>query len=134
MLSKRKVAEDSKKYLDKSGRFKKPIETPVIKYSNFYAAEEYHQDYYKKSPKEYYAYRTGSGRDAFIKAHWPELSEKKYVAPSKSELKKILTDLQYEVTMDDATEYAFQNEYNGNKKDGIYVWYRIRCSPFQFKR
>jgi peptide methionine sulfoxide reductase msrA/msrB len=117
----KKVAEDSKQYLDKSGRFKKPIATPVIKYTNFYAAEEYHQDYYKKSPTEYYAYRTGSGRDAFIKTHWPELSEKKYVAPPKSELKNILTDLQYEVTMDDATEYAFQNEYNGNKKDGIYV-------------
>ena len=117
----KKVAEESKKYLDKSGRFKKPIVTPVIKYTNFYPAEDYHQDYYKKSPQEYYSYRTGSGRDAFIKAHWPELSEKKYVAPSKDELKKNLTALQYEVTMEDATEYAYQNEYNGNKEDGIYV-------------
>jgi peptide methionine sulfoxide reductase msrA/msrB len=117
----KKVAENSKKYLDKSDRFKNPIVTPVIGYSNFYVAEEYHQDYYKKSSKEYYAYRSGSGRDAFIKTHWPELSEKKYVALSKSELKNTLTDLQYEVTMDDATEYAFQNKYNGNKKDGIYV-------------
>jgi peptide methionine sulfoxide reductase msrA/msrB len=117
----RKVAEGSKKFLDKSGRFKKPIATPIIKYSNFYPAEDYHQDYYKKSPKEYYSYRTGSGRDAFIQAHWPELSEDKYPSRSKAELKKALTELQYEVTMEDATEYAFQNEYNGNKKDGIYV-------------
>ncbi|MFN4000157.1 peptide-methionine (S)-S-oxide reductase MsrA [Algoriphagus sp.] len=117
----KKVAEDSKSRLDKSGRFKKPIATPIIKYINFYAAEDYHQDYYKKSPKEYYAYRTGSGRDAFIKQHWPELSEKKYVATPKAELKKTLTPLQYEVTMADATEYAFKNEYNGNKEDGIYV-------------
>lgn len=117
----KKVAEDSKAKLDKSGRFSKPVATPVIKYTNFYPAEDYHQDYYKKNPTEYYAYRTGSGRDAFIKKHWPELSTKKYNAPTKAELKKTLNDLQYEVTMEDATEFAFQNEYNGNKKSGIYV-------------
>lgn len=117
----KQVAEESKKRLDQSKRFNKPVATPIIKYTNFYPAEDYHQDYYKKNPKEYYAYRTGSGRDAFIKAHWPELSEKKYTAPAKPELKKTLTPLQYEVTMEDATEYAFQNEYNGNKEEGIYV-------------
>lgn len=117
----KKAAEESKKLLDKSGKFDKPIATPLIKYTNFYPAEEYHQDYYKKSPKDYYAYRNGSGRDKFIKAHWPELSDKKYPAPSKSELKKRLTDLQYEVTQEDATELSFQNEYNGNHEEGIYV-------------
>jgi peptide methionine sulfoxide reductase msrA/msrB len=117
----KKVAEESKARLDKSGRFKKTIATPVIKYTNFYAAEDYHQDYYKKSPKEYYAYRTGSGRDSFIKEYWPELTDKKYQATPKADLKKTLTPLQYEVTMENATEYAFQNEYNGNKENGIYV-------------
>ncbi|RAI90231.1 peptide-methionine (S)-S-oxide reductase MsrA [Algoriphagus yeomjeoni] len=117
----KKVAEESKKLLDKSGKFEKPIATPVIKYTNFYPAEDYHQDYYKKNPQDYYSYRSGSGRDKFIKEHWPELSEKEYKAPPKSELKKTLTDLQYEVTQEDATEMSFQNEYNGNKKDGIYV-------------
>ncbi len=117
----KKVAEVSKSALNKTGKFEKPVATPILKYSNFYAAEDYHQDYYKKSPTEYYAYRNGSGRDAFIKAHWPELSEKKYPKKSKDELKKSLTDLQYEVTMENETEFAFQNEYNGNKEDGIYV-------------
>ena len=117
----KKVAEESKKALDKSGRFDKKIATPIIKFTNFYEAEEYHQDYYKKNPTEYYAYRNGSGRDAFIKKHWPELTADKYPAMKKSELKEKLTPLQYEVTMEDATEYAFQNEYNGNKKEGIYV-------------
>lgn len=117
----KQVAEESKSRLDKSKKFDKPIATPIIKYTNFYPAEDYHQDYYKKNPQDYYSYRTGSGRDAFIKKHWPELSEKKYSAPSKSELKKSLTSLQYEVTMEDATEYAFQNEYNSNKEEGIYV-------------
>ncbi len=117
----KKVAEESKKHLDQSGKFDKSIVTPIIKYSNFYPAEDYHQDYYKKNPQDYYSYRTGSGRDAFIKAHWPELSQEKYPATPKSELKKELTDLQYEVTMEDATEPAFQNKYNPNKEAGIYV-------------
>ncbi|HAH35961.1 MAG TPA: peptide-methionine (R)-S-oxide reductase, partial [Algoriphagus sp.] len=51
----------------------------------------------------------------------PELSREEYPAKSKEELKATLTNLQYEVTMEDATEYAFQNEYNGNKEAGIYV-------------
>lgn len=117
----KKVAEESKKLLDKSGKFNKPIATPLIKYTNFYPAEEYHQDYYKKSPQDYYSYRNGSGRDKFIKDHWPELSEKQYTAPPKAELKKTLTDLQYEVTQEDATEQSFQNEYNDNHEKGIYV-------------
>ncbi len=44
-----------------------------------------------------------------------------YVKPSKTELKKKLTELQYEVTQEDGTEIPFQNEYWNNKKAGIYV-------------
>ena len=44
-----------------------------------------------------------------------------YVKPSKEELKQKLTELQYEVTQEDATERPFQNEYWDNKKVGIYV-------------
>ena len=117
----KKVAEESKKLLDQSKRFPKPVATPILKFTNFYPAEDYHQDYYKKSPQEYYAYRRGSGRDAFIQKHWPELSAKKYPSPSKGELKSKLNELQYEVTMEGATEFAFKNEYNGNKEEGIYV-------------
>ncbi len=117
----KRVAEASKKALDKSGRFNKKVATPIIKFTNFYPAEDYHQDYYKKNPTEYYAYYKGSGREAFIKNHWPELTADKYPSPKKSELKKTLSPLQFEVTMEDATEYAFQNEYNGNKSEGIYV-------------
>ncbi|MCH7415182.1 peptide-methionine (S)-S-oxide reductase MsrA [Belliella sp. R4-6] len=117
----KKVAEDSKKKLDKSGIFKKPIVTPIVKFDTFYEAEEYHQDYYKKNPEEYYAYRKGSGRDAFIAEHWPSKPEEKYTRPSKAELKKTLNELQYEVTMNNATEISFSNLYNENKEKGIYV-------------
>lgn len=46
---------------------------------------------------------------------------KKYMKPSKEELKKTLTPLQYKVTQEEGTEPAFKNEYWDNKKEGIYV-------------
>jgi len=56
-------------------------------------------------------------------ANAPSWSENRanYVKPSKAELKKRLTKLQYDVTQKDATERPFQNEYWNNKKEGIYV-------------
>lgn len=117
----KEVAEASIKKLDQAKIFEKKVVTPVIKFTNFYEAEDYHQDYYKKSSKEYYAYRRGSGRDAFIAKHWPNKLEDKYTAPSENELKKTLTSLQYDVTMNEATERAFSNTYNENKEEGIYV-------------
>jgi methionine-R-sulfoxide reductase len=44
-----------------------------------------------------------------------------YKKPSKAELKKMLTPLQYKVTQEDATERAYDNEYWNNKRPGIYV-------------
>ena len=67
----RQQAEASKRALAESGRFQKPIATAILPASTFYPAEEYHQDYHKKNPFRYKMYRQGSGRDAFIKKHWP---------------------------------------------------------------
>jgi len=64
------VVNSSKDALAKSGRFTKPIVVSVEKLSSFYEAEEYHQDYHKKNPLRYKYYRTGSGRDHFIKKVW----------------------------------------------------------------
>ncbi|KAF0183091.1 MAG: methionine-R-sulfoxide reductase/methionine-S-sulfoxide reductase [Nitrospirae bacterium] len=44
-----------------------------------------------------------------------------YVKPSKDELRKTLTTMQYNVTQEDGTEPPFRNEYHDNKKEGIYV-------------
>lgn len=64
------IAQKSKVEMDCSGRYKKPIVTPILKADKFYKAEEYHQDFYKKDPDAYYEDRSKSGRDEFIKATW----------------------------------------------------------------
>jgi peptide methionine sulfoxide reductase msrA/msrB len=122
------LAEKSKKDLGKSGKFDKPIATEIIKFSSFYEAEEYHQDYYKKNPLRYKYYRFGSGRDQFLKKAWGDdtgipkpKGETVYMKPDDETLKKKLTPLQYEVTQKDATERPFQNEYWDNHEEGIYV-------------
>jgi peptide methionine sulfoxide reductase msrA/msrB len=66
----RQLAEASKKLLSESGVFDKPIVTEILPLKEFYEAEDYHQDYYKKNPLRYHWYRSGSGRDAFIKKTW----------------------------------------------------------------
>ena len=62
----------SKKKLEESGKFKKPIVTSVEKFVSFYRAEEYHQKYYEKNPIHYGSYKKGSGREGFIKRTWGE--------------------------------------------------------------
>ncbi|WP_425456264.1 peptide-methionine (S)-S-oxide reductase MsrA [Brevibacillus fluminis] len=110
----REQAEASKRALEASGRFSKPIVTQILSAGPFYEAEEYHQDYYKKNPFRYKMYRTGSGRDKFIKTHWKD-------DKSEQELRKRLTPIQYEVTQNNATEPPFRNEFWDNKAEGLYV-------------
>ncbi len=66
----RRLAEESKVAIEKSGRLTRPIVTPIVAFRAFYRAEEYHQDYYKKNPAEYDSYRTGCGRDKRLQTLW----------------------------------------------------------------
>ena len=116
-----KIAESSKAELEKSGIFDKSIATKIIPFTSFYPAEDYHQQYCKKNPVRYYSYRSASGRDQYIKSVWGDVGLSKYKKPPKEELKKKLTDEQYNVTAQCGTEPAFHNAYWNNKKAGIYV-------------
>lgn len=134
-------AEVSLATLDDSGRFPKPIVTPVRPFAQFYPAEEYHQDYYRINPIRYHYYRSRSGRDQFLDKIWGESREESpkyklkykqqsaggsdkaisYQRPSDAVLKARLTPLQYQVTRENATERSFDNPYWDNKREGIYV-------------
>lgn len=71
------LAEESKKKLDESGIFKKKIVTEIRKLEDFFSAEDYHQDFYKKNPLRYKSYRQASGRDDFLKSVWDDQKKKK---------------------------------------------------------
>ncbi len=130
------AAEASRNMLASASRFDKPLATDIKAASQFWRAEEYHQDYYKKNPIRYKFYRYNSGRDQFLEATWgdelhhyeekakmtqADKHEKQYLKPSDDRLRETLTPLQYQVTQEDATERAFNNEYWDEKREGIYV-------------
>ncbi len=135
------AAEASLVKLKESNRFSKPLAVELLPLSPFWEAEEYHQDYYKKSPFQYKVYRHGSGRDQFLEKVWGEELHEKYPEeksasnsssdsttfeqrfqkPDDQELRQRLTDIQYEVTQRDGTERPFSNAYWDNKEAGIYV-------------
>lgn len=142
----RRMAEASKEKLAASGIFDKPIATEILPLGVFYPAEDYHQDYYKKNPVRYKWYRSGSGRDQFLKKVWADrpmkmkeekkmgdtnnkamtgkktsMSDTVYTIPSDEELRRRLTPLQYDVVRNNGTERPFQNEYWDNHEAGIYV-------------
>ena len=127
--------------------FTSPLPLRVEPRIKFWPAEDYHQDYAKKNPIRYSYYRGGSGRDAFIKTHWgdkageftvssipkninmnnttPVVSITKpwlvFVKPTEEKLRATLTPLQYKVTQEDGTEPSFNNVYDKNYSEGIYV-------------
>ena len=125
----KRLAHESKAAMDKSGRFSRPIATEITMLTTFYQAEAYHQDYYKKNGIRYKLYRSGSGRDTFLKKTWGDEKQSavdgpgnaKYAKPADEVLRQNLTPLQYKVTQHEGTERPYSNEYWNNKQAGIYV-------------
>ena len=69
----KRLAEASKAKWEKDKPFRQPIVTPITKASEFWPAEEYHQDYYKKNALQYRFYVTGCGRYERLDALWGKL-------------------------------------------------------------
>jgi methionine-S-sulfoxide reductase len=65
-----KLAAKSKADLDASGKFEAPVATEITKASDFWVAEEYHQDFYMKNSIYYQRYKKGSGRADYLKETW----------------------------------------------------------------
>lgn len=113
------IDENDKSIIDtvlkkEQNKYNKPIVVEVESLKGFYEAEEYHQDYLSKHPDGY------CHIDLSL-ANEPLIDEAKYPKKSKEELKKTLSDIEYKVTQENATERPFSSEYWNSFEDGIYV-------------
>ncbi len=146
--SEKAAAEASRAAIEKLGVLAGPIKTPIVPFTNFFIAEDYHQNYHTKNPLPYEYYRNGSGRNTYIEKTWGDSLKKAqehgapvasavatvattktscekpwecFAKPNEEALKQQLSPLQYSVTQEEDTERAFDNEYWNNHQDGIYV-------------
>ncbi|MDT8377912.1 MAG: peptide-methionine (R)-S-oxide reductase MsrB [Desulfotignum sp.] len=136
----KKQALASRNALNDARIFDKPVVTPVTRFENFFPAEDYHQDYFKKNKIQYKYYRLGSGRDQFLDRTWKNRPIEKHPVsahaqenpahppeaaswskPDDTTIRQMLSPIQYKVTQEDGTEPPFNNEYWDNKAPGIYV-------------
>lgn len=98
-------------------RYHEPIALEFKKLENFYPAEEYHQQYLDKNPGGY----CHIGKRNFERAAKARINPIVYPAPDPKKLAQDLSQVQYEVTQNNATEPPFRNEFWNTFRPGIYV-------------
>lgn len=109
-------------------KYKQPIMVEVKPLVNFYAAENYHQQYLDKNPNGYCHIRPGlmkmasQAKDPYLpQSKSGAINKGRYRKPSDEELRSKLTVEQYAVTQEGATERPYTNEYDHEFRPGIYV-------------
>ena len=115
------IDQEDKEIIDsvtqkEQAKYSEKIVTEIEPLKNYVLAEDYHQDYLDKNPGGYCHIdltRIPREKPIVLFADYPK--------PPVDEIKEKLTDLQYSITQEDATESSFDNEYWDNKKEGIYV-------------
>ncbi|MFC2341985.1 MAG: peptide-methionine (R)-S-oxide reductase MsrB, partial [Selenomonas artemidis] len=111
-------------------RIGKPIAVEMGPIVNFYRAEEGHQEYLTKNPNGYchispakiaeMREKRAAAEKAAAEKQTAQHPSRTYEKPSDAELKEKLTDMQYAVTQEKATEPPFRNEYDHEFRAGIY--------------
>lgn len=97
-------------------KYTAPIQTELLPLRCYYLAEDYHQDYLEKNPGSY------CHIDFSSLADFPRLEQSSaYSRPSDQEIRSMLTEEQYRVTQENATERPFSGEYDQLFEPGIYV-------------
>uniref|UniRef100_UPI0036F35BC1 peptide-methionine (R)-S-oxide reductase MsrB n=1 Tax=Alloprevotella tannerae TaxID=76122 RepID=UPI0036F35BC1 len=96
------------------------IAIEVLPLKNFYRAEDYHQDYLDANPTGY-CHLPKALFEMARNANKTDAAKHEYKKPLDDSLKASLTPLQYEVTQHAATEKPFDNEYDKEFREGIYV-------------
>jgi len=104
-------------------KHEKPIVVEVLPLDQFFVAEEYHQDYLVKNPNGYCHVDFGNLDDPIEDIPNGEImiDPANYPKPDDTAIREMLTEDQYAVTQENATEHAFANEYFENHEPGIYV-------------
>ena len=110
-----------------AAQYDKPLAVEVLPLSNFYLAEDYHQDYLKKNPYGYCHISFASLADLEqpggkrVPKDCPSLDQGRYRKPSDQELRAKLTPDEYAVTQEAATERPFTGRFWETKEPGLYV-------------
>ena len=74
------LAEKTIKKIDDSGKLSNPIVTELAPYSEFWVAEDYHQDFYELNPNQGYVRNVSRPKVEKVEKTFPDLLKEKYKA------------------------------------------------------